>query len=172
MHTRIVIADQYEARCYDVERRDGPWEVAERMIRLVPSPEDDVTFARRIVAALERGYRQLQFEQLVLIAAPPFLDTLSVEFSCDLKKNICAVIPKNLARQTQSTLQWRIPPQAFPASAAGQICRNTQQTSQATPAIVGSRRLDSVRAILVYARQWSTVGARYVGRQLSNIVMS
>lgn len=167
MHTRILIADQYEARFYDVERRDGPWEVAERMMHIAPASEDDVMFARRIVAALERGRRQLRFEQLILVAASPFLDTLRVELPCDLQHRICAVIPKNLVRQTQSTLQGHIPPQAFPPSAPVSICRDAPQAGRPTPAVVDSRSPANIRGMFAGVRQWPIFGVRYGGRQLA-----
>lgn len=117
-------------------------------MHLVPASEDDVTFARRIVAALERGRRQLRFEQLVLIAASPFLDILRLELPCDLQNRISAVIPKNLARQAQCALQGQVPPQAFASSATGSTCPDARQASPPTPAVVGSRWLDNVRGIL------------------------
>jgi protein required for attachment to host cells len=149
MHTRVVVADQSEARFYDVASpaqdlrlafsltdpaahlhdqdmvSDKPGRVFDHAPpasgrrgavghhgtggERSPRKHEAETFARTIVAALEKGRNAGDFDRLVLIAGPPFLGLLREYLPKALEHVVAAQVSKDLVHQNDAAIKTHMP---------------------------------------------------------------
>lgn len=150
MHTRVVVADQSEARFYDVV------DIAARNLRLAqrltdeaahlhdrdmvsdkpgrvfdhappasgrrgsvghhstgsertPRKHEAESFARTIVAALDKARNAGEFDRLVLMAGPAFLGLLRDSLPKTLERVVTAQINKDLVHQSEADITDHLP---------------------------------------------------------------
>jgi protein required for attachment to host cells len=149
MHTRVVVADQSEARFYDLDsvgtdmhlkRRltdaaahlrnqdlvsDKPGRVFDRAAPMSarrgavshhgtggersPRKHEALSFARAVVAELDKDRGAGEFDQLVLMAGPEFLGLLRESLPKTLEHLIAAEINKDLIRQPDAAIKTYLP---------------------------------------------------------------
>jgi len=146
--TRILVADQAEARFYDLSN-DAPLRIAGRLSNAKarlhdrdlksdrpgrvfdrappasarrgsighhaagghqsPRKHESALFARRISVALARSHQAGQFDQLVIMAGPPFLGMLRAALPESLEILVVAEIAKDLVHQSETVVREHLP---------------------------------------------------------------
>jgi protein required for attachment to host cells len=132
MRVRVIVADQSEARFYDVQALDAPLIPAGTLSDSHPEheagqpqqprsaggevrPRRDAAmrFARRIGGELELARRDGRFERLVLMAGPAFIGLLRSALPERVRAMLVAEVRKDLTQEDEQALLGFLPPEAF-----------------------------------------------------------
>jgi protein required for attachment to host cells len=113
LHDRDLVSDR-PGRSY--ESYGGARHAIER--ENDPRHREAVRFARRIARRLDEARRKDEFEQLVVVAGPPFLGLLREEFSRPTKARVVQEIRKDLVHGPLEDLQRHLEARAEAASPA------------------------------------------------------
>jgi protein required for attachment to host cells len=70
-----------------------------------PRKHAAVVFARQIAARLEAARRSGDFEQLIVVAGPPFLGTLRAALPRALRIRVVREVPKDLVHESEHSLR-------------------------------------------------------------------
>ncbi len=119
---RIVVADQAEAIFYDTPSLQAqPKEVPGRSYESVggqrhaiarenaPRQQEAVRFARRISRRLDEARRKGEFDELIVVAGPPFLGLMRREMSRPTRERVVHEIRKDLVHSPVESLQRHLP---------------------------------------------------------------
>lgn len=99
--TWVVVADESRATVYAVPR--GMARLRE-VLELPPAP-DGVDPAAELIRYLEQARAEERYDELVLVAAPPFLQTLRTRLSDQARGSLVGAIQKNLVGVGREILQ-------------------------------------------------------------------
>jgi protein required for attachment to host cells len=135
MRVRVIVADQSEARFYDVQALDVPLIPAGRLTdshsdtvheagqpeptprpaggEVRPRRDAAMRFARRIGNELELARRDGRFERLVLMAGPAFIGLLRSALPERVRATLVAEVRKDLTQEDEQALLGFLPPEAF-----------------------------------------------------------
>ena len=143
MRVRVIVADQSEARFYDISGVDEQLQPAGRIVdpdaheeelgsergarrnerdafvavapRGEPRPRKDAAmrFARQIAAELDASRRRQGFDRTVLMAGPAFIGLLRSALSTSVRATLMAEVRKDLVHEDDSTIHAFVPPDVF-----------------------------------------------------------
>ena len=139
MRVRLIVADQSEARFYDLDGIDSHLQAAGKLQDLhspsdrmalaetggkvasaahapaEPRPRKDAAmrFARQIGAELESARRSGGFDRIVLLAGPSFIGLLRSALPQGVRAVLMAEVRKDLLGEEESLIQAYVPPEAF-----------------------------------------------------------
>lgn len=107
LHDRDLVSDR-PGRSYEsvggarhaIEREDGP------------RHRESVRFARRIARRLDAARRKDEFEQLIVVAGPPFLGLVREELSRPTRARVVHEIRKDLVHSPVEALRRHLPASA------------------------------------------------------------
>lgn len=77
-----------------------------------PRQREAVRFARRIARRLDEARRKNEFEQLVVVAGPPFLGLMRAALSRPTREAVVHEIPKDLVHSPAEALRRHLPASA------------------------------------------------------------
>jgi protein required for attachment to host cells len=83
-----------------------------------PRQREAVRFAKRIARRLDAARRAGEFEELIVVAGPPFLGLMRAELSGPTRARVVHEIRKDLVHGTVETLQRHLPESAVELSPA------------------------------------------------------
>jgi protein required for attachment to host cells len=124
MTTRLVLADQTEARFYDVDPIGGAFlcvgTLADAKARHptthhvshseeTPRQHEAIVFARTIVHSLVAAFNAHEFDKLVVIAGPHFIGLLREEMPKALLGHVVAEIVKDLMHESEDEIRVHLP---------------------------------------------------------------
>jgi protein required for attachment to host cells len=139
MRVRLIVADQAEARFYDLDGIDSRLLAAGKLLDPQPLPRETETefadrrpavsrgpdseprprkdaamrFARQVGAELETVLRNGGFDRIVLLAGPSFIGLLRSALPEAVRATLIAEVRKDLLGQDESIIQAYVPPEAF-----------------------------------------------------------
>jgi protein required for attachment to host cells len=138
MRVRLIVADQGEARFYDLDGIDSRLRTAGKLLDpqslpregefaerqpsasrtpgpSEPRPRKDAAmrFARQIGAELETARRSGGFDRIVLLAGPAFIGLLRSALPDGVRATLIAEVRKDLLGQEETIIQAYVPPEAF-----------------------------------------------------------
>jgi protein required for attachment to host cells len=83
-----------------------------------PRRHEAELFARRIAAEIQTGYRQNEFDRLILMAAPGFLGLLRQALPASIHSIVAGEVGKNLVHEAPRAVEAHVPADAFRALAS------------------------------------------------------
>lgn len=84
-----------------------------------PRKHEAELFARRIAAQIQTGYRQNEFDRLILMAAPGFLGLLRQALPASISAIVVGEVGKNLVHEAATAVEAHMPADAFGTVAHG-----------------------------------------------------
>ena len=77
-----------------------------------PRRQEAVKFARRISRRLDEARRKGEFEDLIVVAGPPFLGTMRAQLSKPTRARVVHEVPKDLVHSPPESLRDHLPASA------------------------------------------------------------
>jgi protein required for attachment to host cells len=77
-----------------------------------PRRQEAVKFARRISRRLDEARRKGEFEELIVVAGPPFLGTMRAQLSKPTRARVVHEVPKDLVHSPLESLRDHLPASA------------------------------------------------------------
>jgi protein required for attachment to host cells len=143
MRVRVIVADQSEARFYDISAEEEPLQPAGRIVdpdaqgreqelesersargydrgaftaRVAVAPHSGgaaMRFARQIAAELDASLRREGFDRSVLMAGPAFIGLLRSALSGPVRATLMEEVRKDLVHEDDETIHAFVPPEVF-----------------------------------------------------------